>query len=106
MGPQLSGIIQKKIHENYDLTEDDLEYPNCKDYKKNVHYNGKLNIKEIDKSYLPVSYCLLQPGHVLTIEPGIYFIDVLIDKMKTDETKSKYFDFDLISEYRVSLYIF
>lgn len=38
----------------------------------------------------------LRPGHVLSIEPGIYFIPKLINKWKEDGINSSFVNFDLI----------
>jgi Xaa-Pro aminopeptidase len=42
----------------------------------------------------------LQPGFVLTIEPGIYFIPDLIDLWKKDNRNTEFLNFDKINEYR------
>ncbi len=42
----------------------------------------------------------LEPGFVLTIEPGIYFIPELIDQWKATNHNSEYYNFDKIEEYR------
>ncbi|MCF8368092.1 MAG: aminopeptidase P family protein [Bacteroidales bacterium] len=42
----------------------------------------------------------LEPGFVLTIEPGIYFIPELIDKWKANKHNSDYINFDKLEEYR------
>ena len=42
----------------------------------------------------------LEPGFVLTIEPGIYFIPELIDTWKATNHNSEYIDFNKLEEYR------
>jgi len=42
----------------------------------------------------------LQPGYVITNEPGIYFIPALIDKWKNEKINSDFINFDKVNEYR------
>jgi len=42
----------------------------------------------------------LQPGFVLTVEPGIYFIPVLIDKWHEERINASFINFDKVNEYR------
>ncbi len=42
----------------------------------------------------------LQPGYVLTIEPGIYFIPALIDQWKSNKMFKEFINYDKIEEYR------
>ncbi len=42
----------------------------------------------------------LEPGFVITVEPGIYFIPELIDQWKTSQKNSQYINYDLVEEYR------
>jgi Xaa-Pro aminopeptidase len=41
----------------------------------------------------------LQPGFVITNEPGIYFIPALIDKWKNENINSQFINFDKINQY-------
>ena len=41
----------------------------------------------------------LQPGFVITNEPGIYFIPALIDKWRTEKTNADFINFDKLSGY-------
>lgn len=42
----------------------------------------------------------LQPGFVITNEPGIYFIPALIDKWKNEKINAEFINFDKVNEYR------
>jgi Xaa-Pro aminopeptidase len=42
----------------------------------------------------------LQPGFVVTNEPGIYFIPALIDKWKNENINTDFINFDKVNEYR------
>ncbi|MBU1101207.1 MAG: aminopeptidase P family protein [Bacteroidetes bacterium] len=42
----------------------------------------------------------LQPGYVLTVEPGIYFIPELIDMWNAENKFSEFLNYDKINEYR------
>ncbi len=42
----------------------------------------------------------LQPGFVMTIEPGIYFIPALIDKWKGENKFTQFINYEKIEEYR------
>lgn len=42
----------------------------------------------------------LEPGFVLTVEPGIYIIPELIDMRRNDKTAQQFINFDLLDSYR------
>lgn len=42
----------------------------------------------------------LQPGFVITNEPGIYFIPALIDQWKSEKTNHEFINFDRLEAYR------
>lgn len=42
----------------------------------------------------------LQPGFVMTDEPGIYFIPALIDKWKAEKKHTEFINYDKLEEYR------
>lgn len=42
----------------------------------------------------------LQPGFVMTDEPGIYFIPALIDKWKAEKMHTEFINYDMLEEYR------
>ena len=42
----------------------------------------------------------LQPGFVITNEPGIYFIPALIDKWQAEKTNTDFINFGKVNEYR------
>jgi len=42
----------------------------------------------------------LEPGFVLTVEPGIYFIPHLIDQWKADKKHINFINYDALEDYR------
>jgi len=42
----------------------------------------------------------LEPGFVLTVEPGLYFIPELIDRWKAEKKCLSFIDYDMVEQYR------
>ena len=42
----------------------------------------------------------LEPGFVLTVEPGLYFIPALIDQWKTEKKFEAFINYDVVEKYR------
>ncbi|PIF06005.1 MAG: Xaa-Pro aminopeptidase [Draconibacterium sp.] len=56
-------------------------------------------VKQFGTAYLRLGR-RLQPGFVITNEPGIYFIPALIDQWKANKTNANFINFDKVDEYR------
>ena len=41
----------------------------------------------------------LQEGMLITVEPGIYFVDCCIEKIKADENLNKYVNWEEVNKY-------
>lgn len=64
-----------------------------------VGYNNEVKSKEFGLKSLRLGR-ELEPGFVLTIEPGIYFIPELIDMWKVDNKYSDFLNYDKIEKFR------
>jgi len=42
----------------------------------------------------------VEPGFVVTVEPGLYFIPELIDRYRTEQKYSQYINYDTVEKYR------
>ncbi|MHC4228246.1 MAG: aminopeptidase P family protein [Planctomycetota bacterium] len=42
----------------------------------------------------------LEPGFVITVEPGLYFIPELIDRWKSEQKNAQYINYDAVDKYR------
>jgi Xaa-Pro aminopeptidase len=42
----------------------------------------------------------LEPGFVITVEPGLYFIGELIDRFKVENKYSDFIDYDAVERYK------
>ena len=83
----LGHMLGLDVHDMENLGED------------NVGYNSE--IKRSDQfglAYLRLAKNL-QPGFVITIEPGIYFIQELIRKFKKENKYGEFINYDMIEEY-------
>jgi Xaa-Pro aminopeptidase len=66
----------------------------------NVGYDDTIQrSKQFGTAYLRLAK-KLQPGYVLTIEPGIYFIPALIDQWKGSKMFTEFINYDKVEEYR------
>ena len=66
----------------------------------NVGYDDKIRRSEqFGTAYLRLGK-ELQAGYVLTVEPGIYFIPVLIDKWKSEGKFTSFINYDRVQAYR------
>lgn len=64
-----------------------------------VGYNGVAKSTQFGAKSLRLGRDL-EPGFVLTIEPGVYFIPELIDLWKTTKVNAEYFNFDKLEAFR------
>ena len=65
-----------------------------------VGYNSEVErSKQFGLAYLRFAKTL-KPGHVITVEPGIYFIPQLIEKWKNENMLTDFINYDKVEEYR------
>ncbi|UCG28554.1 MAG: M24 family metallopeptidase, partial [Bacteroidales bacterium] len=64
-----------------------------------VGYDGKPKSKQFGLKSLRLGR-ELEPGFVLTIEPGIYFIPELIDQWKADGKFKEFINYDRVEQYK------
>lgn len=64
-----------------------------------VGYEGKPKSTQFGMKSLRLAKPL-QPGHVITVEPGIYFIPELIDMWRSQKTFDEFFNWDKVDSYR------
>jgi Xaa-Pro aminopeptidase len=68
--------------------------------EKNVGYDKSVDRSEqFGLAYLRMAKAL-QPGYVLTVEPGCYFIPALIDKWKAEKKHLDFIAYDKLEKYR------
>ena len=64
------------------------------------HFLG-LDVHDVGKSSVTYkSNCILMNGNFITVEPGIYFIDFLMDQAESDPILSQYINKDELEKYR------
>lgn len=75
------------VHDMEDLGENYVGYDDK--YKRSTQFGlGSLRMGK-----------MLEPGHVVTDEPGIYFIPALIEKWKNEGINTQYINFSLLEKY-------
>ncbi len=63
------------------------------------HFVG-LDVHDVGKDVSYKSQRILEEGNLITVEPGIYFIDFVLDKAFNDPEKSKYLNVELLKTYK------
>jgi len=65
-----------------------------------VGYDDKIKRSEqFGLAYLRFAKAL-EPGHILTVEPGLYFIPALIDLWKSEKKFASFIDYEKVEKYR------
>lgn len=75
------------VHDMEDLGENYVGYDD--NYKRSTQFGlGSLRMGK-----------MLEKGHVITVEPGIYFIPALIEKWKKENINTQYINFEKLKDY-------
>lgn len=62
------------------------------------HFVG-IEVHDVGRSISFKPQQILEKGNVITVEPGIYFVEFTMEKAFKDESKSKFLNIDLIKQY-------
>ena len=87
------------------IKEEDQEYkrPINKKFGTILKLESPLPLREIQKTSVHLNFTRLEPGNVITVEPGIYFIETLLKEALLDPVRSEFIDFAKVKEYRVGV---
>jgi Xaa-Pro aminopeptidase len=83
----LGHMIGLDVHDMENLGEDFVGY------SENVSRSDQFGLQSLRFAKA------MQPGHVLTVEPGIYFIPELIDQWKGDGKFKDFIKYDMLDDY-------
>ncbi len=67
--------------------------------EQHVGYDGLQRSRQFGLCYLRLAKPL-QPGFVITVEPGIYIIPELIDQWKAERKNEQFINYDMLERYR------
>jgi Xaa-Pro aminopeptidase len=84
----LGHMMGLDVHDMEDLGEDNVGYD------ETVKRSDQFGL-----AYLRMAKAL-QPGYVITVEPGIYFVPALIDKWKADNKFTDFIDYAKVEKYK------
>jgi Xaa-Pro aminopeptidase len=84
----LGHMLGLDVHDMEALGEDYVGYD------ETVHRSGQFGLRSLRLARA------LQPGFVLTVEPGLYFIPALIDQWRAERRLIDFIDYDAVEKLR------